>query len=154
MILSFRTCSSFIHLKSVFPLRFLPFLLPFTPFPRFFFLFSVRPPLFRWFPLFPRRDAFSFLPTLADALAFRTRSAREGVVVRIITCTHPGCRLRPRRCVKPGNRFGTRNCGECRAGRLRGTVPRRTCVSQSSHHWQGTAVIMPVNFYNVALTEN
>lgn len=143
MILSFHTWSSFI-LKSVFPLRLLPLLLPFTPF-RFSFsffppslafstdpsssLFYVWPPLFRRFPLFPRRDAFSFLPTVADALAFRTRSAREGVVVRIITCTHPGCRLRPRRCVKPGNRFGTRNCGECRAGRLRGTVPRRTCVS-------------------------
>lgn len=98
--------------------------------------FYARSPLFRRFPFFLTRRFF-FLPNVTDALAFRTRSAGDGVVVRIITRTHPGYRRRLRRCVKLGNRFGTRNRGERRAGRLRGTVPRRTCISQSRHSLPG-----------------
>lgn len=165
-ILSFHTWSSFIHLKSAFSPRRLPFLSPFTRLHQFFFLSIVlpSPPIYlllflRTVAPFPPVSLFSYATLFlssqryTDALAFRTRSAGARVVVRIITRTHPGYRRRLRRCVKLGNRFGTRNRGERRAGRLRGTVPRRTCISQS-RHCQGTVVIIPGYFSSISLTED
>lgn len=149
MILSFHTWSSFIHLSSscisfasssfsstLYTSRsvFLPFhRLAFSP-PIYFFPFYVKAVPFPSVSPFPPTRRFFHPPDVTGALAFRTRSAREGMVVCVITCTHPGCRRRLRRCVKLGNRFGTRNHGERRAGRLRGTVPRCTCTSQSSRY--------------------
>lgn len=132
MILSFHTWSSFIHTLSLhFLCVFFLFFLSIASrllYRSIFFSFCIWSPLFR-FPFF-LRDAFSILPTLRTLSHSEHLQAGERVVVGVITCTHPGRRRRLRRCVKPGNRFGTRN----RAGRLRGTIPRRTCISPLARH--------------------
>lgn len=121
----FHTQSSFIHLKFCISSASSPFYSSLYTFPSIFLplhrladlsltLRTAAPPFFPPVsPLFPTRRVF-FPPNVTDALAFRTRSAGEGMAARIITCTHPGWRSRVRRCVKPGNRFGTRNRGERR----------------------------------------
>lgn len=109
--------------------------------------FYARSPLFRRFPFFLTRRFF-FLPNVTDALAFRTRSAGEGVVVRIITRTHPGYRRRLRRCVKLGNRFGTRNRAE-NAAPADCAARFHVAPAYRSHatHCQGTVVIIPGVFF-------
>lgn len=114
----------FLSIILLFPFRWLIFIS---------FLHMVCPPS-RRFPLFPVRRFF-FLVNIIRTLSHSgcVYVCRwEGVVVPVIICAHPGCRRRLRRCVKPGNWFGTRNnYTELGAGRLRGTVARCTCVLYS-----------------------
>lgn len=149
------TSVSFLSFRSFISLYYPSFPLSLINF--YLFLHMVCPPS-RRFPLFPVRRFF-FLVNIMRTLSHSgcVYVCRwEGVVVPVIICTHPGCRRRLRRCVKPGNWFGTRNYTELRAGRLRGTVARCTCVLYSHaigriYGYNNTAVLT-LEF--VALTES
>lgn len=149
-ILSFHTWSSFIHLKSAFSPPRLPFLSPFTRLHQFFFLTIVlpSPPIYlllflRTVAPFPPVSLFSYATLFLSSQRYGRSRIQNAFSRGRSGGTHnytyaPGlpASASPVRKTWKQVRY-TQPRGERRAGRLRGTVPRRTCISQSRHSLPG-----------------